>query len=91
MDLTVVVRGNNELATTMLHRFTEVLGRTVRDQLLQLLPHFLGSFIHWLSFKMSATAPSITFNQLLDNAMRGITVTISCSGILRLIMKIYCH
>jgi hypothetical protein len=34
MDLAVVVHGKDELAATMLHRFTEVLGPTAREQLL---------------------------------------------------------
>jgi hypothetical protein len=64
MDLAVVVCGNNELAATMLHRFTEVLGRTAREQLLQLLPHYLESFLHWVNFKLTAdttTKPSASF------------------------------
>jgi hypothetical protein len=66
MDLAVVVRRNEELAATMLHRFTEVLGRTARGQLLQLLPHFLESFLHWVNFKLTANAAAITFSQLLE-------------------------
>jgi hypothetical protein len=34
MDLAVVVHGNDKLAATMLHSFTEVLGRNVCEQLL---------------------------------------------------------
>jgi fido (protein-threonine AMPylation protein) len=71
MDLAVVVRGNDELAAMMLHRFTEVLGRTAREQLLQLLPRFLESFLHWGSFKLTAYVTAITFSQLLERSMRG--------------------
>jgi hypothetical protein len=74
MDLAVVVRGNDELAATMLHRFTEVLGRTAREQLLQLLPHFLEAFLHLVNFKLTADATAIAFSQLLERAMRGMSV-----------------
>ncbi|KXN65962.1 hypothetical protein CONCODRAFT_12308 [Conidiobolus coronatus NRRL 28638] len=73
MNLAVIVCNNDELAATMLRRFTEVLGRTMRDQLLQLLLHFIDSFLHWLSFKMNAEASSIAFNQLLESIMRSTT------------------
>jgi hypothetical protein len=58
----------------MLHRFTEVLGRTVREQLLQQLPHFLESLLHWVNFKPTADAAAITFSQLLERAMRGMSI-----------------
>ncbi|KXN64802.1 hypothetical protein CONCODRAFT_13904 [Conidiobolus coronatus NRRL 28638] len=57
MDLALVLRKNNAPTANMLHRFTEVLWRT-------------------LSFKMATEASSITFNQLLENAMKGATLTI---------------
>jgi hypothetical protein len=59
----------------MLHRFTEVLGRNAREQLLQLLPHFLESFLHWMNFKLTADATAITFSQLLERAMGGISIS----------------
>jgi hypothetical protein len=73
MDLAVVVCGNDGLTATMLHRFTEVLGHTTREQLLQLLPHFLESFLDWVNFKLTADATAITFSQLLERAMRGMS------------------
>ncbi|KXN67627.1 hypothetical protein CONCODRAFT_10286 [Conidiobolus coronatus NRRL 28638] len=73
MDLVVVIGNNNVLAATMLKPFTDSLGRTVRDQLLQLLPEFLGSFFHQLLFKMAAQALSVTFNQLFESALKSIT------------------
>jgi AcrR family transcriptional regulator len=77
MDLAVVVHGNDELAATIIHRFAEVLGRTAREQLLQLLRHFLESFLHWVNFKLTTDATAITFSQLLERAMRGMSAIIA--------------
>jgi hypothetical protein len=58
----------------MIRRYTEVLGRTAREQLLQQLQHFLESFLHWVNFKQTADATAITFSQFLERAMRGIPI-----------------
>jgi hypothetical protein len=76
MDLVVVVRGNDKLAATTLHRFTEVLGSTTREQPIQLFPHFLESFLHWVNFKLTADTTAIAFSQLLERAMRGMSIYI---------------
>jgi hypothetical protein len=73
MALILAANNNRELANLLASPFTEALGRTARDYLLQSLPQFLGLFLHKLLNSVLRNSKRVTFQQLYQTTLNALT------------------
>ncbi|KXN66299.1 hypothetical protein CONCODRAFT_11892, partial [Conidiobolus coronatus NRRL 28638] len=70
MEVVLAAHNNQELTNLLAVPFTEAIGRSARDYLLQSLPQFLGLFLHKLFYNVRRNSKKVTFQQLYQTTIK---------------------
>ncbi|KXN64688.1 hypothetical protein CONCODRAFT_80927, partial [Conidiobolus coronatus NRRL 28638] len=70
MEVVLAACNNQELTNLLAVPFTEVIGRSAYDYLLQLLPQFLGLFLHKLFYNVCHNSKKVAFQQLYQTTIK---------------------